>query len=450
MSSLDGFYPLEMDYSPGSGEEILYVDRQGILSPRKRTLSQIPLLSDQILLKIFSRFIQTVPSITLFNKVKLLSKKTLPLVIKVEKRWLTFRDFTSQELTSQDSMKVGRLKCSNNLSVADLRALAKKYPKLLSLSISNVQSYNFLSGFAHLRMLDFSGCLYLKDNDLQALRSMPHLELLSLSCCLNITGLGLAYLQELPRLESLNLSNCNGLLSEGVSTLPLLKSLKKLDLHGCSALITQKRSIPESFLPVGAIEGLKILNIASIANLTDRELSLLSALHGVTDLDLSGNRLITDSGLSALLTMSQMKKLKLDDCIGLTDVGISLLHQFKCLSKVNLSGLNRISDECLSSFRKLTAFEVLDLSYCARITDRGVGYLLSIKDSLRGLDLEGCRLLTNDVLAILKEMKNLRAVNLIHCPKLTDGAVRKFKEQKSLLLKVRYVQKEFKKKLNDL
>lgn len=99
---------------------------------------------------------------------------------------------------------------------------------------------------------------------------------------------------------------------------------------------------------------------------------------------------------------------------------ISRLHRLK---SIHLSG-TEITDVSLELMTlHLSQLEELNVSYCTRITDRGIQILASSKsatqDSLKVLNISGCRGLTElslDAIKNFSKLKELYAVNCIRIP----------------------------------
>lgn len=107
----------------------------------------------------------------------------------------------------------------------------------------------------------------------------------------------------------------------------------------------------------------------------------VETLPGLTALNLSENRNITDAGLAALKVLPGLTFLNLSSC-SLTSTGLDALRSLPRLKHLNLSYCNRLTDAALKPLRSLNALEYLDLQGCVKITNGGVARL-----SRRGLTI---------------------------------------------------------------
>jgi hypothetical protein len=71
--------------------------------------------------------------------------------------------------------------------------------------------------------------------------------------------------------------------------------------------------------------------------LRDEELATIASLKNLTELDISGNAGITDTGLSYLSSLINLKSLLLNDCRNITDKGLWKLSSLKSLNKLLVS-----------------------------------------------------------------------------------------------------------------
>ena len=112
-----------------------------------------------------------------------------------------------------------------------------------------------------------------------------------------------------------------------------------------------------------------------VKNIRDDELySLVKAvtnLPGLTYLNLSENRNITDLGLSRLTALPKLTRLNLSSC-NITNGGLPHLAELKKLEYLDLSYCNRISDEGLRALKSMTRLVFLDLQGCVKTSLAGI------------------------------------------------------------------------------
>lgn len=112
-----------------------------------------------------------------------------------------------------------------------------------------------------------------------------------------------------------------------------------------------------------------------VKNIDDDELYRLvravAGLPGLTYLNLSENRKITDTGLSRLGGLPGLTRLNLSSC-NISSLGLAHLSVLKKLEHLDLSYCNRISDEGLRSIKSLPRLTFLDLQGCVKTSHAGI------------------------------------------------------------------------------
>lgn len=112
-----------------------------------------------------------------------------------------------------------------------------------------------------------------------------------------------------------------------------------------------------------------------VRNIGDDELYLLvkavKDLAGLTTLNLSENRKVTDEGLSRLALLPGLTYLNLSSC-SITNLGLASLAALKKLEHLDISYCNRISDEGLRNIKSLNRLEFLDIQGCVKTSHAGV------------------------------------------------------------------------------
>ena len=231
-------------------------------------------------------------------------------------------------------------------------------------------------------------------------------------------------------LKTLNISYCD-IDYQGVkslaSALKMNGSLEEMNLIGNRAvtdigLMALGESLKRN-------RGLKTLNI-SCCGIDDQGMkSLASALEmngSLEELNLSGNRAVTDIGLMALgesLKRNRaLKRLDVSHC-GIDDQGV--LEMNGPLEEMNLSGNRAVTDIGLmalgESLKRNRALKRLDVSHCG-IGDQGVKSLASVLEmngSLEEMNLSGNRAVTDIGLMTLgeslKRNRALKRLDVSHC-----------------------------------
>ena len=80
----------------------------------------------------------------------------------------------------------------------------------------------------------------------------------------------------------------------------------------------------------------------------------------------------------------------------------------------------------------LRVLEHLNVSYCTRVTDAGIRVLVTtgspLQDTLRSLDVSGCRQLTEGALLEARKIKSLTEFSVLYCIKIPGEKCRTFKK----------------------
>lgn len=121
--------------------------------------------------------------------------------------------------------------------------------------------------------------------------------------------------------------------------------LRSLDLNGCSR-------ITDASLPaVGGLTGLRSLDLSGVTNVTDVGLFALAGLAAMRSLSLRGCLLVTDAGLEALGRLPGLRSLDLTGCSRLTELGLSRLHRLTRLERLELGYFKGLTPEGLAKLR---------------------------------------------------------------------------------------------------
>ena len=116
-----------------------------------------------------------------------------------------------------------------------------------------------------------------------------------------------------------------------------------------------------------------------------------------------------------------------------TDAGLEAVARMESLPELDLSGQKGISDAGLKQLGGISTLVVLKLSMAdfgppgagtsgkSRITDEGIAHLASLKNMKR-LDISGIDI-TDDGLAKLQGLTSLEWLSIHTCPKLTTAGI---------------------------
>lgn len=244
---------------------------------------------------------------------------------------------------------------------------------------------------------------FISDNGLRAFtKSGASLESLQLEECNSISQLGvLAVLSNCgENLRALSLVKCLGIKDTvvGLTELSTCKSLRSLAIRDCP--------------------GFGSFGIAMVGKLCPH----------LQHVDFSGLYQATDAGVISLLQSCNLGLVKanLGGCINLSDavvVAMARLHGGS-LRRLNLDGCRKITDQSMVAIAdKCPLLLDLDISKCS-VTDLGVAVLARAKHlNLQILSLSGCLHVSDNCMAFLRDMgQSLVGLNLQHCNLITSSA----------------------------
>ena len=164
---------------------------------------------------------------------------------------------------------------------------------------------------------------------------------------------------------------------------------------------------------------LQELNLSWCQGFTDKGLLTLSALTQLRHLDLSGCRYLTDQGVRSLSGLVQLRHVALESCSQLTDASLSLVTStWSELRRLSVSNCRRLTDTSFLSLSRLRNLEHLDLWDCQQLTDQGA-LCVSALTQLRVLILWGCKRITDATMSYLGHCTRLQNLNLGHCRTFT-------------------------------
>ncbi|MFD3521707.1 leucine-rich repeat domain-containing protein [Streptomyces sp. NPDC058653] len=301
--------------------------------------------------------------------------------------------------------------------LTDLAPLAE-FTGLTSLDLggcSAVDDLTPLAGLSALESLGLHRCRKVKDiAPLRSLRALRSLDL-SVTGVASVSGLGAA----LPGLESLNLQGCRSLRDIGplsglrrlatldlgwtgirdLSALTDVGAVTELDLTSCAHLTTLKG--------IDAMPSLRVLRMDKLRRL--RSLDGLGHHPGVTELVLTECVELQD--LRAIGGLPGLKTVELADCERLTSLaGVEALHDLDLLRVRNCASL--------SDFSPLAGAPAPRRLFLTNV-DAGpdLGFLPELPD-LRVLLIDRFRTLRT--LDGAPDLPGLRSLDVRHCPSLAD------------------------------
>ncbi|XP_058113324.1 EIN3-binding F-box protein 1-like isoform X2 [Magnolia sinica] len=417
----------------------------------KLDLCQCPLISDQGLLAIA----QNCPSLTeltiesclkIGNKslqaiarnclnLKSISIKDCPLV----------GDQGVANLASSASSVLRKIKLEavniTDVSLAVIGHYGKAVMDLVLTGLQNVSERGFwvlgnASGLQNLKSFTIANCQGLTDLGLEAIgKGCPNLRQLHIRRCSLFSDEGLnAFTKSGASLESLQLEECNRITQTGVlrALSNCGKNLKALALIKCLGF----RDTFVGSTPLSPCESLRSLTIRNCPGFGSAGIAMVGTVcPRLQHVDFGGLYGATDAGLLALLESCKagLLKVNLTGCFNISDAVVSAMARLhgETLQLLNLDGCRKVTDESLSAIAdNCLLLTDLDMSRCT-VTDNGIAALARAKQlNLQVLSLSGCSHVSDIGVALLQNMgQSLVGLNLQQCNLITSSVVELLEEQ---------------------
>ncbi|XP_042401699.1 EIN3-binding F-box protein 1-like [Zingiber officinale] len=340
-------------------------------------------------------------------------------------------------LVSSPSSSLERIKLQA-LNISDLAlAVIGQYGKnLIDLSLVSLQKVGEKGfwvmgntcGLQKLRSISITCCSGLTDIGLQAVaKGSPLLKQLFVrkSCYLSDAGLR-AFAEKARALENFHLENCNRVTFLGVlSVLFNCPKLNSLALMRCLGI----RDLPYAPAQLPSCMSLESLIIQDCPDVTSASLQMVGKIcPQLQKIDLGGQAGVTDALLIPLIENSKVGivEVNLRGCVNVSDALITILAKAhgSTLKMLNLDGCTKITDRSLMAIATCCfVLDDLDLSGCS-IGNYGVAVLASAKQlSLRVLSLASCSITTKCLPFLANMGQSVVGLNLQQCRLITSDAV---------------------------
>ena len=285
----------------------------------------------------------------------------------------------------------------------------------------HVVSLAALSGLTDLRELTLDNNL-ITDAGLAFLPKLPKLAHLSLSGC-GISDAGLEHLAKLTTLTHLGLSNnpidgsglrqiaglqslttleigSPALADEHIPTVASFGGLTTLDLSASKPLTCT------SLAPLAGVKSLKRITLGRAA--TDPVVQSLGALVQVETLDLN-HAPISDYALERMGAMKGLRDLELYGCPNLTDVGFAKLQPLKGLLKLNVGRTRLTDNQFVTLSTKLSELTELNIN-ADGMSDAGLAGLANLR-KVSKLNIHA-RMCTDQGLGYVRRLANLQVIGI--------------------------------------
>ena len=213
---------------------------------------------------------------------------------------------------------------------------------------TDVHDLQALSSLKQLKKLDLSYMSSLSPGGLSHITALPHLEDLSLVYCVN-SNHALQQISSIKSLRKLYIGSLWGGEDYDISILKVLPKLEVLKLNRWQINQTNIASI-------GQIITLKSIsfNQSRLGITPDVDFSALCNLVHLEDIDVCGNRNLTDENIKQLCGLKSIKRLNIGSCTNITDRCLVHLHTLPFLRVVGVTfGNCGISKEGLRSLHNV-------------------------------------------------------------------------------------------------
>ncbi|OAY72046.1 EIN3-binding F-box protein 1 [Ananas comosus] len=335
-------------------------------------------------------------------------------------------------LVSSASTMLARIKLQglniSDVSLAVVGCYGKAVTDLTLTSLQNIGERGFwvmanALGLQKLKCITITSCCGVTDLGLASIaKCCPSLKQLSLRRCFYLSDAGLkAFAESARALENLQLEECNRITLAGVlgSLLNCSQKMKTIALVKCLGIKDIITAWPGQ-LP--SCSSLRSLTIRDCPGFTDASLAMVGMIcPQLEHIELSGLFGVTDNGILPLIESSEkgLVKVNLSDCMNLTDAAITALVKAHggSLQLLNLDGCRKVTDKSVLAIAdSCCVLDELDLSRCM-ISDYGVAVLASARQlELRILSLAGCSQVTQKSVPFLGNIgQSLVGLNLQHC-----------------------------------
>lgn len=256
----------------------------------------------------------------------------------------------------------------------------------------------------------------------------PKLKYISIRNCWDVTDSGFQkFVANSPALEVLDMNSCWELTDRSVSDLVLCKGITRLDLSNC-----RKVSDITIASALDGVENLQELKVSYCKNLTNVTMgNIVTRAPNISILFLQRCTSISDTGFAFLRNpetpLLRLTVLSLSDCSFLTDEAVlSISKGCPNLRALNLTFCCALTpasiDSLVEGCPKLVS---LDMSFCgAMVYDEGLETISMLLPELERLSFRSCIMVTKEGLDhLVKNSQSLKYVNPSNCKNLTKDVL---------------------------
>lgn len=264
---------------------------------------------------------------------------------------------------------------------------------------------------------------------MEVCKNASNLKTLILSRCWLINDVGLtAGIVKLQKLENLDLSGCDRITDTGLLDGLVPRGKLKLRLKQLRLALLPYMSIVSIYRLAQQYDELEVLDLSGSSNsITDEALHMifrfqpklrylnLDCCAKITDFGLSGLSDVGHDGFSVnfcqynIDRLTQLQYLNLGGCYHISDKTFYNSFNLPNLKEINMSRCHNITEVGIQRMcKKCPRLESIDLSESTNLMDPTVRMIAKEAEKIETLKLNGCQLITDEVLEDIKHCKYLK------------------------------------------
>lgn len=322
------------------------------------------------------------------------------------------------------------------LGAADVSYLNNKLPSLQSVSVDQAPTYyppthgemmQSLSKIAKLKSLQT--CIETEEESWQSISQMSELTSINFHCPNTTTGAPFHHLSSLTNLRILTVEAAFQFSDRVMTSLSSLSGLTTLRVVGSQFLGDEGANVIAASFPL-----LKVLSLRSNTQITNEGFrALWNSLPSLEDVDVSYCQQFSDAGLENLArSCPRMTKLNCSTNLLLSDLGMKYISQCSQITDLDVSGSGRITEQGVRELATgLNKLKTLSLWYCAALKFYSA---LPPMHSLEHLNLGNCSQIDDESLQrIISAAPHCKTLSLNFCTLITAEGFKKLAQLSNTL-----------------
>mgnify|MGYP000244624164 CR=1 FL=1 len=253
------------------------------------------------------------------------------------------------------------------------------------------------------------------DSDIQGLQEKGFLEnvrVLDLSKCQNLTGASLHAIGQCGRIKELKLPKNFNSSAIHFKSLENLKNLETLHSDAHNFNQSESDEIANSLSKIASLKHLTFAN-TSVSDIGIRKICRNLDLHSF---DLSGSKVISDTGTASLHLLQNLKDLNLKGINHPLPPSFFSISALPKLEKLSI-GLNFNTAQSLEDARNLVSLQHLELEHEEMtISANAIGHILEPLQQLKSLTIGNCGTLPNMPTSDIEKLKQLESITFKGIP----------------------------------